>query len=352
MFRVSASFRRLRAAFDPVPGYLNAATLGLPPRPTVLALQEELRRWQSGTADAAGFDALVTSGRASFARLVGVGAESVAVGSQVSALLAPVACSVPDGAEVLVPDGDFTSVMFPFMVHADRGVRVRHVPLEVLADQIGPSTHLVAFSLAQSADGRLADSGAIVEAAARHGALTVCDTTQAAGWLPIRAGAFDVTVCAGYKWLCCPRGVAFATLRRSVIEAMRPIAAGWYAGESIWDSIYGPAMHLAADARRFDVSPAWLAWAGAAPALELFAGAEAADLHAHGVGLAARVREEVGSPQTGSPVVSLADPDGALYQALLAAGCTMARRAGRVRLAFHVWNDEADVDLVLKAVRS
>ena len=45
-------------------------------------------------------------------------------------------------------------------------------------------------------------------------------------------------------------------------------------------------------------------------------------------------------------MVSLPDPDGALAARLAAAGCTVAGRAGLVRIAFHLWNDEDDVSRV------
>jgi hypothetical protein len=45
--------------------------------------------------------------------------------------------------------------------------------------------------------------------------------------------------------------------------------AGWYAGADVHKSCFGPPLRLAADARRFDTSPAWFSWVGAQPALEL-----------------------------------------------------------------------------------
>ena len=47
------SVGRARAFFDPAEGsiYLDAATYGLPPRPTVEAMQRGLAAWQAGTAD-------------------------------------------------------------------------------------------------------------------------------------------------------------------------------------------------------------------------------------------------------------------------------------------------------------
>lgn len=152
---------------------------------------------------------------------------------------------------------------------------------------------------------------------------------------------------AAYKWLCTPRGAAFLTIRPGVADRLRPLAAGWYAGESVWDSVYGPQMQLAADARRFDVSPAWLAWVGAQPALELFAGADLEAVRRHDVGLADAVRTGLGLDPTGSAIVALDDPDAVLHRRLGSAGFSVAARAGRLRLAFHVWNDENDVDRVL-----
>jgi len=342
---------RLTAQFDPVPGYLNAATLGLPTRGVLSAVRAGLDEWAAGRASAPAYDEAVRRSREAYARLVDVPASWVAVGSQVSVLLGLVAAALPDGARVLTVAEDFASVQFPFLAHRDRGVVVRQVPLIDLAGSITPGTDVVAFSLVQSADGRVADLAAIRAAARVAGALTVVDTTQAVGWQPVQAGDFDVTACSAYKWLCSPRGTAFLTVAPALLDRFRPLFAGWYAGESVWDSVYGPAMHLAADARRFDVSPAWLAWVGTAPALELLASADRTAVHDHDVRLANLFRERVGLPGSDTAIVALADPDAALQARMVAAGCSVAARAGRVRLSFHVWNDENDVQRASDAVR-
>ena len=79
-----------------------------------------------------GYDEDVARCRDLYAALVQVPAGWVAVGSQVSAMVSLVAAALPDDAEVLAVEGDFTSVLFPFLVHRDRGVRVRTVPLDGL----------------------------------------------------------------------------------------------------------------------------------------------------------------------------------------------------------------------------
>lgn len=341
----------LRDAFPTAPGYLNAATMGLPPHASLAAIQADLARWAAGRATAGGYDDDVRRSRTAYARIVGVDVDRVAIGAQTSTLVGTVAASLPDGARVVTVADDFTSVTFPFLVHRDRGVTVRQVPLEALADAVDEGTDLVAFSLVQSADGRVADAAAVREAAGRAGAATLCDVTQAAGWYPVDAAAFDVTVCSAYKWLCCPRGTAFLTVSEQLQRRLRPVNAGWYAGETVWDSAYGPAMRLADSARRFDVSPAWVAWVGAAPALELLAEADLSEVHAEDVRLANEVREGLCLAPSDSAVVALDDADGALREALTAAGCVVAGRAGRVRFGFHVWNTEDDVERVLARLR-
>lgn len=341
-----------RAAFSAGRGYLAACTVGLPTIATQQALRAELDASAAGRPDVAAYSAAVERSRALFAGLVGVDAERVAIGSQVSVATATVATALPDGVEVLVPDGEFSSLVLPF-VHAGRGIRVRTAPLAELAAHITPATSLVAFSIVQSATGEVADAAAIREAAARCGALTLCDATQAVGWLPVRASGFDAVICHAYKWLCAPRGVSFLALSDRLIARMSPASAGWYAGDDPWSSCYGAVINLAPGARRFDVSPAWQAFVGAQPALELFASLDASGVYAHTTGLASAFRDGFGlaDPTRPSAIVTWDDPDGTDLARLTAAGITASGRAGRARVAFHVFNDADDVELALAALR-
>jgi selenocysteine lyase/cysteine desulfurase len=279
---------------------------------------------------------------------VGAGVADVAVGPQVSPLTGLVAASLEPGARVVCAREDFTSVLFPLFAQEARGVRVDCVPLDALAEAIDGRTALAAFSLVQSADGRLADAEAIAAAARHHGARTFVDATQAVGWLPLDATRFDYLACGGYKWLLNPRGTAFFHVRDEA-AALVPHAAGWYAaGDAI--AYYGPPLRLAGDARRFDVSPAWMAWVGGAPALELLEAVGTEAIHAHDVGLANRFREGIGLEPGDSAIVAL-DVSDAAGERLRAAGVTAAGRAGRMRFSFHLSTSAADVDRALSALQ-
>ncbi|MGF1646824.1 MAG: aminotransferase class V-fold PLP-dependent enzyme [Kineosporiaceae bacterium] len=323
--------------------YLDTATMGLPPSRGMAALEVALADWRAGRARAAGYDQAVAASRASFAALVGTTADRVAVGSHVSVFAGLVAASVPDRAEVVTVAGDFTSIVFPLLAQAGRGVGVREVPLDEVARAVTDRTALVAVSAVQSADGRVADVAAITTAARDHGARVLLDVTQAAGWLPLDLADVDHAVCGGYKWLLAPRGTCFFTTTPEAAARLVPHAAGWYAGQDPWLSIYGGPLRLADDARRFDVSPAWHCWVGQAPALELLAEVGVERLHGHALGLANRFRAGVGLASGDSAIVSLAAA-AAAGPALAAAGITASVRAGRLRLSFHVHNTAADAD--------
>lgn len=321
----------------------------MPPRPAWEALRAAEEDWRHGRGDFEEWQRAVGPARAAFARLVGADVADVAVGPQVSPFTGLVAASLPPGARVVCVREDFTSVLFPLLAQEARGVRVECVALDALAEAIDGRTALAAFSLVQSADGRLADAEAIVAAARHHGARTFVDATQAVGWLPLDATRFDYVACGGYKWLLNPRGTAFFHVRGEAAAALVPHSAGWYAaGDAI--AYYGPPLRLAADARRFDISPAWMAWVGGAPALEVLEAVGTDALHAHDVGLANRFREGAGLEPANSAIVAL-DVSAAARERLRTAGVTAAGRAGRMRFSFHLSTSAADVDRALSALQ-
>lgn len=342
---------RARAAFSGGRDYLAACTVGLPSLATRTAVIADLDSSGAGAPDLAHYCDVVERSRKHFAALVGTSADRIAIGAQTSVLASLLAASLPNGAEVLLPEGDFSSIVLPF-VHAGRGIRVRAVPLTELADAIGPQTALVAFSLVQSATGDVADSDAIVAAARAHGARTLCDATQAVGWMPVAADRYDAVVCHAYKWLCAPRGVAFLALSPEYAAELSPVHAGWYAGADPWSSCYGGVVDLASDASRFDTSPAWQAFVGAEPALALFASLDQAAVYAHTTGLAADFRAAMGLPMPERPsaIVTWQDTEGAALRRLAASGITASGRAGRARVAFHVFNDAHDVERAVTAL--
>jgi len=335
-----------RGLWTPAGVYCNTASYGLPPRPAWDALQVALADWQGGRTSWEHWGEATDAARAGFARIVGVDTARVAVGSTVSELVGSLVTALPAGTRVVVPDIEFTSNLFPYLVQSR--LEVRTVPVGEVAAAVAEGVGAVAFSAVQMSTGEVADVDAIVAAAASVGAVTICDATQAVGWLPIDAARFDALVCGAYKWLMSPRGTAFVAVSERLLHDAVPPSAGWYAGEDVHTSYFGPPLRLAASARRLDVSPAWFCWVGTAPALELIEEIGVGAIHEHDLALANRFRAGLDVEASDSAIVSVDIPDAAAR--LERAGIVAAMRGGRLRTSWHVYNTEDDVDRVLEAL--
>jgi selenocysteine lyase/cysteine desulfurase len=340
--------------FAPKPGtiYLDTATYGLPPRPTVEAMRQALLAWQAGSADfVEDWERAGDETRALFARLIGAGADEIALVPTVSVGVGPVVAALGAGDEVVVPDEEFTSILFPLLVAEQaRGVVVRQVPYERVTEAITGRTTLVAFSLVQSQGGRAADLPDICAAARQHGARVLVDATHALPFYPIAAHLpqIDALVCHGYKHLLCPRGAGFCYVRRDAQDAFPPIHANWRSVEQIDSRAYGGPLTLAGDARRFDVSLDWLAWVGARQSIALMVEWQASGALAAAHRLAANLARRLGEPPPAATVVSVPVTDADMVLALLsAAGIKAGAPAGRIRMAPHVYNTPDEIDRVV-----
>ena len=336
--------------WEPAGTYLNTASYGLPPSPAWIALQAALEDWRGGRTSWEHWGVPGEQARGSFARLVNVPVETVAIAANVSTLLGLVAASIPDGSRVLAPEVEFTSVLFPFMAQEARGVRVRLVPAAELRAEIGSDTDVVAFSAVQMATGEVADMGAIAAAAAEHGAMTVVDATQAVGWLPFDGSAFDVVAAHAYKWMMSPRGTAFMAIRPERLYDVVPHAAGWYAGEDPLATFFGPPLRLAESARRLDTSPAWFMWVATAASLDVIERIGVQAIYEHDLGLANRFRTGLGL-EAGDSAIVFCDAEGAAEK-LDRADIRAAVRGGRLRTSWHVYNTDVDVDRTLEVLRA
>lgn len=328
--------------------YLNTASFGLPPDPTYAALTQAQEDWRHGRVSWEHWTAVTDRARAEFATLTKADSDDVVVGATVSGLISHIATAIPDGSRVLAPEPEFTSLLFPFLSQAGRGVTVDVVPLDRLAEAIDARTDVVAVSAVQSSTGEVAALDDIAAAATHHGALTVIDATHAIGWLPLDATRFDAVACAAYKWLMSPRGTAFMVLREQLAERLTPSQAGWYAAANPLTDQFGLPLRLAQSARKFDTSPAWFSWVGTEPSLQLINEIGVETIHAHDLKLANRFLEGLGEPPSNSAIVTSAIENAP--EKLARAGIMAAARAGRLRASFHLYNTEADVDAALEAL--
>jgi selenocysteine lyase/cysteine desulfurase len=223
------------------------------------------------------------------------------------------------------------------------------VPFEALAEEVRPQTRLVAFSLVQSQSGRVAALSDIVAAARAASARTLVDVTQAIPFVPVRD--VDYMVCAAYKHLLCPRGVAFLSVAPPHWDQVPPILANWRSAARPYGSYYGGPLSLAPTAARFDVSLAWFPWLGASVSLRYLAEWHAQGLFSHVLGLTSRLADGLGLERTGSSILSVPVQDAeAAREALAQSSVRASVRAGNVRLSPHIYNTVEEASRAISVI--
>lgn len=328
-------------------GYLNTASVGLPPDVTLEAARAALGQWQT-TPDWLEWEAVGEQCRGTFAQLVGaeqsdvalVGAAHVAAGVVASAL----AASPRRGANIVALRDEHQSALWPFLALEARGYELRLVSRGELASAVDERTALVALSLVQSADGVLVDLAAIDG----HEAFVYVDGTQAVGVLEVPLERIDVLAVSAYKWLHCPRGIAFMVVHPRRRPGLDSLLASWKAAPEPWGDPYGPPRELTDDARRFDLSLPWLLAPPALASLRLLAETGIEQIRAHCCGLATACAEQLDLPSTGTGILAV---PGADVERVRASGLRCSVRAGNVRFAFALHNDLEDVEAAVASVR-
>lgn len=328
-------------------GYLDTATYGLPPRSTLAAVEDAARAWRERGSWLRWEEDGETC-RELFAQVIGASADQVAFVGAASVAAGIVAASIDAGPgdNIVLYERDFDSVLFPWRPLSERGVELRHVPLERLVEAVDDRTALASFSLVQSADGRVAD----LEGLKATGVRLFVDGTQAVGGSALDVGGIDYLVAHSYKWLLSPRGLAFLYVSPERLDELTPWLAGWKSRSDPFADYYG-APELARDAHRLDISIPWFSAAGARPSLALIAGLGLAAIAEHNLALARTFCADLGVPEPASPIVRVEVEDAeAAVERLRSAGVSCSARAGSIRFAFHLYNDRADVDLALEAL--
>lgn len=361
-------FQAFRSLFPALERFvwLNTPTVCPAARPVLGALHRCIREWEEGTFSWQGWEADAEATRELFARMIGVEPSSVAVVCSLSEAAATVARSLPKG-RVVVGAREFQSNLFPWLALRRRGFEVTEVPAEdgvvrteALLKAIEGDTVLVAVSEVQSSNGFRVHLEPLAERCREVGARVFVNATQSAGVLRMDAGATGVDFVAahGYKWLLGPRGIGWFYVRPDRLPEIEPLAPNWHSVPNPYEDYYG-ATDLATDARKLMSSWAWFSGVGARAALEVLSELDPAAVEQRALALAASFREEAGTlglevvPQDAPSQtvgVRLPDPE-ATRDALKVAGVIAAVRGGFLRLGFHAFNDERDVDAALNALK-
>ena len=201
--------------------YLNTATMCVGCAPATRAYELALERWSAGRFDWLEAEQAGEDARGMFAKIIGATAADIAIVPAVSTAAGIVAANLPPagtGENVVVPENEFTSNYYPWLLLRERGYDVRAVPAdedvvsaEALNRATDGGTRLIAVSAVHPVTGFRADLATIGHIAAVSGAWFFVDACQAAGAVPVdvvRDGV-DFLATSSHKFLLGSRGMGY-----------------------------------------------------------------------------------------------------------------------------------------------
>lgn len=276
------------------------------------------------------------------------------------------------GDNVVVPDSEFPSNLYPWMNLSDRGVEVRQVhcpdgridPAQIRA-ACDEKTRIVAVSWVGYAAGWRADLDALAEIAHERDALLFVDAIQGLGVLPldVSQSRIDFLAADGHKWLLGPEGAGVLYIRQEHLDRLRPLGVGWNSVVQAGD-FTDKRLRLKPDASRYEGGTHNMpGFVGLAASMELtseFTSQElAASLHAITDQCCERLEA------VGATVISARDGDrwsgilacefagrdsGEIRRECLRQKVVVNTRDGRLRISPHVYTTEEDIERLAAAI--
>jgi cysteine desulfurase / selenocysteine lyase len=351
--------------------YLNHAVESPMPRRAARAAAERIAICQDPVLEQGQREAAGDVAKERLGRLLNVAPGQIAFLTNVSDAVNMVANGFDwrAGDEVVLVEGEFASVIYPFRGLERLGVRTVFVAKDGLATDLhriaaalSPRTRVLAISDVEYRTGFRNDLAALGALCRERDVLFVVDASQSLGAQPsdMEAWGADVVVAVAFKWLMGLHGLAVMAVAPAAMERIRPSTPG--RNGVIEDGDYS--LVWQPDARRYQGGALnWLGIVTLSESLGLIEEAGASGmvharrladcavdrLHAAGVEVTSDQR-----PAHRSQIVSFSlgsrEHDDALVRRLAQHEVIACRRGLGVRVGFHVWNDGAEVERLVQIV--
>jgi len=366
--------------------YLNTGWAGPSSREVVRVMQERAEReaFEGPTSPHVRYEkaVLVERIKSAIARLIGADDDELALIYTTTEGMNTIVRGLRLGAsdEVLVSNLEHNAVMVPaYMAREREGIGVAIARLRMNEDEQGiidafdaaitDRTRLVMLSHVSWNRGTRLPLREICDLAHARGALVAVDGAQSAGHIAFDVNELgcDFLALPAHKWLLGPAGAAFLYVRRDHIERLDPLAVVHGANRRY--DFEGHFEYASDTIRKFELTThSGPVLAGLEVALwELQAiGIDEVERRCRALGsrftdavagiTGVRVTSHTDAPlRTGIVTFEIADHDPSrVCAALWSLDRIVARVCNdrRVRVCFHVFNDESDVERTLAAVRN
>ncbi|PWB71216.1 hypothetical protein C3F09_08130 [candidate division GN15 bacterium] len=377
---VNAKFRKARALYPHTKNvvYFNSAAYGPFATTVGQAMADNVKLRTEARHDDSHF-AFDTADelRRDFAQLCGAAKKQIGLATNTTFGLNLAAFGLPlnKGDEVLLSDIEFPAAVYTFQGAAKtRGFKVRFIKshglrfdIDELEKAIGPRTRLLCLSYVQFFNGFKNDLATIGEICRKHRMFFVVDGIQGMGAEPLnlRKLPIDVFACGCQKWMLGPHGTGFFYLADSIRDRLIPPFMTWLGVD--WKMNFGDLLHYDRpyfdSARRFETAsyPA-LSISGMKESVKIFQMLGIRNIQRHNHALIDRLASYLKGnpyyritasmePKHRSSIFTFACNDlVALHRFLLERKIILVRREGSIRVAVHLFNDDGDIDRLIRAL--
>lgn len=309
--------------------------------------------------------------RAGVAPIIGVDAKDITAQNNVSSGVAKVLFSLPARPgrnKIILSEDDFPTVGYALAQGARHGYDLIFLPggnalanpdhwQRAFADDV----QLICAMGVYSNSNVRAPLREIAQRAQQSGAYTLFDIAQTAGVIPLTLEEWgaDFAVGTSQKYLCGGAGAAYLYARKETARACQPLDVGWFSHAQPFAFDIHDFQYADGAERYTGGTPSFAPLAGALPGQNIINDIGVDIIHEHtqrllsrlfdavpeGAVLSARQRSNRGAGAIIKPRVF----ENAVA-ALRDAGIAHDARLGGIRLSFHFYNNEADVDAVIETL--
>ena len=356
--------------------YLDHAAVSPMPVRTAHLLHDRIAALQDPSLEAGHRERYAAEAQERLGRLLNVPPKQIALLTNLGEAMATVAngLDLRPGDEIVIPEKEFSSLVYPWLLQERRGAKVVWVPkpgaatdLDRIEAALTRRTRVVAFSHVEFLNGFRHDMIALGALCRERNVLLAVDVTQSLGVLPVDVQAWgaDVAAAHGYKWLMAFHGIAALYVSERAMEQIVPTVPGRSSVAGGFASLEF-ALDWHPDARRYQSGgPNWTGAAAVARSLSL---TEEIGIERAG-GQARSVIDRVFAGLAGLPVTITSDPrpvyrssimaftfgsrdrDAAFQQRAKDQGVYIGLRNLGIRVAAHYWNSAADAGRLLSVIR-
>ena len=329
--------------------------------------------WRTSSAPWNDWVGAYESLRTQFAAFINAEPDEIAILTSASAGINAIANAIPFNAarpNVIMGEYEFPTMGQIFLAQQPRGAHIQFLPginetlpIEAYERAITPQTAIVPLTQISFINGFRSDVAALTCLAHAQGAWVFLDGYQDCGTRPIDVKALDVDfyVTGTLKYLCGPPGIAFLYVKRSLIDSLQPTLTSWMAQRDVF-AFNTTTLDPAPNARRFEGgSPNMPGIYTAAQSISLLSqiGMEnvASQIARLTQAFLQGTRALGIAPKTShdsvGPLVVLRSTDSTtLANNLISQNVLVSARRDGVRFSFHVYNNLADVEDALSALKA